>query len=41
MAKQIDVETLRRWLDDQQAVTVVDVRADEDRAQWAIQEACT
>jgi glyoxylase-like metal-dependent hydrolase (beta-lactamase superfamily II)/rhodanese-related sulfurtransferase len=36
MAKQIDVETLRRWLDDQQAVTVVDVRTDEDRAQWAI-----
>lgn len=36
MAKQIDVETLRGWLDNQQPVTVLDVRADEDRAQWAI-----
>jgi glyoxylase-like metal-dependent hydrolase (beta-lactamase superfamily II)/rhodanese-related sulfurtransferase len=36
MAKQIDVETLRGWLDSQQPVTVIDVRTDEDRAQWAI-----
>lgn len=36
MAQQIDVETLRGWLDAQQPVTVVDVRTDEDRAQWAI-----
>lgn len=36
MAKQIDVETLRGWLDTQHPVTVVDVRTDEDRAQWAI-----
>ncbi|HKY22972.1 MAG TPA: MBL fold metallo-hydrolase [Vicinamibacterales bacterium] len=36
MAKQIDVETLRQWLDTQHPVTVVDVRADEDRARWAI-----
>jgi glyoxylase-like metal-dependent hydrolase (beta-lactamase superfamily II)/rhodanese-related sulfurtransferase len=36
MAKQIDAETLREWLDAQQPVTVVDVRTDEDRAQWAI-----
>ena len=36
MAKQIDVDTLREWLDVQQPVTVVDVRTDEDRAQWSI-----
>jgi glyoxylase-like metal-dependent hydrolase (beta-lactamase superfamily II)/rhodanese-related sulfurtransferase len=36
MAKQIDVETLRGWLDTQHPVTVVDVRTDEDRSQWAI-----
>lgn len=36
VAKPIDVETLRGWLDAQQPVTVVDVRNDEDRAQWAI-----
>ncbi len=36
MAKQIDVEALRGWLDTQHPVTVVDVRTDEDRAQWAI-----
>lgn len=36
MAKQIDVDTLRGWLDTQQPVTVVDVRTDADRAQWAI-----
>ena len=36
MAKQIDVETLQGWLDAHQPVTVVDVRTDEDRAQWAI-----
>ena len=36
MTKQIDAETLRGWLDTQQPVTVVDIRTDEDRAQWAI-----
>jgi glyoxylase-like metal-dependent hydrolase (beta-lactamase superfamily II) len=36
MTKQIEVETLREWLDGQQPVTVLDVRTDEDRAQWAI-----
>lgn len=36
MTKQIDVETLREWLDAREPVTVLDVRADEDRAQWAI-----
>jgi rhodanese-related sulfurtransferase len=34
--QQIDAETLRAWLDGQQPVTVLDVRSDEDRAQWAI-----
>lgn len=36
MTKQIEVETLRQWLDAREPVTVLDVRADEDRAQWAI-----
>jgi glyoxylase-like metal-dependent hydrolase (beta-lactamase superfamily II) len=36
MTKQIEVEALREWLDAQQPVTVLDVRTDEDRAQWAI-----
>lgn len=36
MTKQIEVETLRGWLDGQQPVTVLDIRTDEDRAQWAI-----
>jgi glyoxylase-like metal-dependent hydrolase (beta-lactamase superfamily II) len=36
MMKQIDAETLRDWLDAQQPVTVLDIRTDEDRAQWAI-----
>jgi rhodanese-related sulfurtransferase len=36
MTKQIEAETLREWLDGQQPVTVLDIRTDEDRAQWAI-----
>lgn len=36
MAKQIQAETLREWLESQQPVTVVDIRTSEDRAQWAI-----
>ena len=36
MAKQIEAETLREWLDGQKPVTVLDIRTDEDRAQWAI-----
>ncbi|MGE3507332.1 MAG: MBL fold metallo-hydrolase [Vicinamibacterales bacterium] len=36
MAKQIEADTLRAWLDGQQPVTVLDIRTDEDRAQWAI-----
>jgi glyoxylase-like metal-dependent hydrolase (beta-lactamase superfamily II) len=36
MAKQIQAETLRDWLDAQQPVTVLDIRNDEDYAQWSI-----
>jgi glyoxylase-like metal-dependent hydrolase (beta-lactamase superfamily II) len=36
MTKQIEAETLRDWLDAQQPVTVLDIRTDEDHAQWAI-----
>ena len=36
MTKQIEAETLREWLEAQQPVTVLDIRTDEDRAQWAI-----
>jgi glyoxylase-like metal-dependent hydrolase (beta-lactamase superfamily II) len=36
MRKTIEADTLREWLADQQPVTVLDVRSDEDRAQWAI-----
>jgi glyoxylase-like metal-dependent hydrolase (beta-lactamase superfamily II) len=36
MTKQIDVRTLRDWLETQQPVTVLDIRTDDDRAQWAI-----
>jgi glyoxylase-like metal-dependent hydrolase (beta-lactamase superfamily II) len=36
MTKQIDAETLREWLESQQPVTVLDIRTNEDRAQWAI-----
>jgi glyoxylase-like metal-dependent hydrolase (beta-lactamase superfamily II) len=32
----IDPETLRQWLDTHRPVTVLDVRGDDDRAQWAI-----
>ena len=39
MTKQIEAETLREWLDAQQPVTVLDIRTDEDHAQWAIPEA--
>jgi glyoxylase-like metal-dependent hydrolase (beta-lactamase superfamily II)/rhodanese-related sulfurtransferase len=38
MSTPIDVETLRGWLDAHHPVTVVDIRTDEDRAQWAIPE---
>jgi glyoxylase-like metal-dependent hydrolase (beta-lactamase superfamily II) len=36
MTRQIEAETLRAWLDAQQPVTVLDIRTDEDRDQWAI-----
>jgi rhodanese-related sulfurtransferase len=36
MAKQIDPNTLRSWLDAGEPVTVLDIRSDEDRAQWAV-----
>lgn len=36
MTKQIETHTLREWLDAQQPVTVLDIRTDDDRAQWAI-----
>jgi rhodanese-related sulfurtransferase len=36
MTKQIEAEVLREWLDARQPVTVLDIRTDEDRAQWAI-----
>jgi rhodanese-related sulfurtransferase len=36
MNTQIDAGTLREWLETQHPVTVVDVRADDDRAQWSI-----
>lgn len=36
MTKQVDAATLRDWLDAHQPVTVLDVRTDDERAQWAI-----
>ena len=36
MTKQVDVDTLRAWLDEGRRVTVLDIRTDDDRAQWAI-----
>lgn len=36
MTKQIDMDTLREWLDKHRPVTVLDIRTDEDRAEWAI-----
>ena len=36
MSHEIDVETLRQWLDDHRQIAVLDVRAREDRAQWWI-----
>jgi glyoxylase-like metal-dependent hydrolase (beta-lactamase superfamily II)/rhodanese-related sulfurtransferase len=36
MTRQIEAETLRQWLDAQRPATVLDIRTDEDRAQWAI-----
>ena len=36
MPRYTDTETLRKWLEEKQPVTVVDVRTDEDRQQWSI-----
>jgi glyoxylase-like metal-dependent hydrolase (beta-lactamase superfamily II)/rhodanese-related sulfurtransferase len=36
MRQQVDAETLREWLEARQPVTVLDIRTDDDRAQWAI-----
>jgi glyoxylase-like metal-dependent hydrolase (beta-lactamase superfamily II) len=36
--KQLETETLRQWLSTGRPVTIVDVRGDEDRAQWTIPE---
>jgi glyoxylase-like metal-dependent hydrolase (beta-lactamase superfamily II)/rhodanese-related sulfurtransferase len=36
MTKPIESHTLREWLDAQQPVTVLDIRTDDDRIQWAI-----
>jgi len=36
MTKEINAETLREWLDTRQPVTVLDIRTNEDRGQWAI-----
>jgi hypothetical protein len=35
MAKQIEATTLREWLEAHRPVTVLDIRSDEDRTQWA------
>ena len=36
MTNTIETNTLRDWLESHQPLTVLDVRSDEDRAQWAI-----
>ena len=36
MTNTIEADTLRQWLETHQPVTVLDVRSDEDRAQWEI-----
>ena len=33
---QIDADTLRGWLEENRPVTVLDIRTDQDRGQWAI-----
>jgi glyoxylase-like metal-dependent hydrolase (beta-lactamase superfamily II) len=36
MSKQVEADTLREWLDTRQPVTVLDIRTDDDYAEWAI-----
>ncbi len=35
MTRHIDTATLRDWLEQDRPVTVLDIRSDEDRGQWA------
>lgn len=36
MAREIDADTLREWLDAKRPVTVLDIRTNDARAQWSI-----
>lgn len=36
MARQIDADTLREWLNEERLVTVLDIRTDDARAEWSI-----
>jgi glyoxylase-like metal-dependent hydrolase (beta-lactamase superfamily II) len=36
MTRHLDTATLREWLEQDRPVTVLDIRSDEDRGQWAI-----
>ncbi len=36
MNTRVDVDTLRRWFDEGRPVTVLDVREDQDYAEWSI-----
>jgi rhodanese-related sulfurtransferase len=36
MARQVDADTLRQWLDEERPVTVLDIRTDHARAEWSI-----
>ena len=36
MTRHIDTATLRDWLEQDRPVTVLDIRSDDDRGQWAI-----
>jgi hypothetical protein len=40
MIKAVETNRLRDWLELRKPVTVLDVRSDEDRAQWAIPTNC-
>lgn len=41
LLKQMNAETLRRWLDEGRTFTVLDIRTDEQRAEWLIPGGCT
>jgi hypothetical protein len=36
MTQHIETQTLQDWLNTGQPVTIVDIRRDDDRSQWAI-----